>query len=163
MIEEDDEKCPEGMIRVYLDHTGRTYEDYTPEEYDKLYNYELHKLMREFRQKEIDDEMVKTLRKVHDQNTGITLKHTVDWSNVLAIIGVKQDEKGNFKATPVYTLAQIHGRNMDFIVWMREFNEQERSEYVNRFVPTFRSRRNGKEIFSHKLNENEKSIRSDNA
>lgn len=35
---EDEEKCPEGMIRVYLDHTGRFYEDYTPEEYDRLYN-----------------------------------------------------------------------------------------------------------------------------
>jgi hypothetical protein len=58
MIEEENSECPEGMIRVYTDHTGRFYEDYTPEEYERLYNTEVHRELRKVINAEIDNDVV---------------------------------------------------------------------------------------------------------
>lgn len=55
-----------GKIRVYTDHTGRFYEDVTPEEYELLYNSEELKSLREEVQKEIDKEMLEQMLKIYN-------------------------------------------------------------------------------------------------
>lgn len=47
-----------GYVRVFIDHTGRWYEDYTQEEYDKMMNDPLMVIFREEIQKEVNKEII---------------------------------------------------------------------------------------------------------
>lgn len=51
-----------GYVRVYTDHTGRWYQDYTQEEYDKIINHPFMVILREEIQKEINKEVIRLIR-----------------------------------------------------------------------------------------------------
>lgn len=66
LLEDTEPPMDFGKIRVYTDHTGRFYEDVTPEEYELRYNSEELKLLREEVQKEIDREMLEQMLKIYE-------------------------------------------------------------------------------------------------
>jgi hypothetical protein len=49
-------------IKVYTDHTGRWYEEYTKEEYDALMNDPLFEIMGEEVKLEIDKEILNEIK-----------------------------------------------------------------------------------------------------
>lgn len=55
----------ESKIRVYMDHTGRFYEDYTPEKYAAAFFSPLNFIMKDAVQEEVDNEMMNTMRSAH--------------------------------------------------------------------------------------------------
>ena len=53
-----------GYTRIYEDHTGRNWTDYSPEEMEEMANDPFVKLLREEIQKEINRDIVEKLRDV---------------------------------------------------------------------------------------------------
>ena len=58
----EEEPVKDGYVRVYIDHTGRWYKDYTQEEFDKIINHPFSVLLREEIQKEINREIIEMLK-----------------------------------------------------------------------------------------------------
>lgn len=56
-------KVQEGFVRVYTDHTGRWYKDFTQEELDELANDPILKILAEEVQAELNAEFMRSLPK----------------------------------------------------------------------------------------------------
>lgn len=59
-----DEEFPlkDGYIRVYEDHTGRWFKDYTQEEYDEEFNSFEMQVFRDIIQEEINKEIIQKMK-----------------------------------------------------------------------------------------------------
>ena len=59
-----DDPVKPGYTRIYTDHTGRWYKDYTQAEIDEMNDDPFLKILREEIQKEVDKELIDQTKKI---------------------------------------------------------------------------------------------------
>ena len=68
-----DEEFPlkEGYTRVYEDHTGRWFKDYSPEEYEEAFNSPEMQEFGKILQEEIDKEVINKMLEIYNETNPV--------------------------------------------------------------------------------------------